>query len=187
VGSPGDGIHTGLVALELGNGDSGKPDVQDHHFGGVHENGGHESWVLFVPAEAQERRLRLGALIDDGGVLLIAQIKHPHRAVGRNRSENAHTAPSNVVHRFVMRDELRVHHARLDVPVQKLNYYRTCRLNQGFMVFKMKNSIDLIMKNTIQMSPNFISLESVKNIVCVGQERKKFKQKDVHIGPTQNC
>ena len=39
--------------------------------------------------------------------------------------------------------------------------------DQGFMVFKMENFIDHSMKNVIQMGPNFISLESVKNITCV--------------------
>jgi len=35
---------------------------------------------------------------------------------------------------------------------------------------KMTNSIDHIMKSIIQMRPNFISPESVKNIACVGNE-----------------
>ena len=51
----------------------------------------------------------------------------------------------------------------------------------------MTNSIDHIVKNIIQMGPNFISLESVKNIACVDQKTNKFEQKEVHIGPTQNC
>jgi hypothetical protein len=49
----------------------------------------------------------------------------------------------------------------------------------------MRKSIDHIVKNIIQMGPNFISLESVKNIACVGQKGKKLEQKEVHIGPTQ--
>ena len=53
--------------------------------------------------------------------------------------------------------------------------------------FKMTNSIDHIVKNIIQMGPNFISPESVKNIACVGQKTNKFEQKEVHIRPTQNC
>ena len=53
--------------------------------------------------------------------------------------------------------------------------------------FKMTNSIDHIVKSIIQMEPNFISPESVKNIVCVGQEKKKFEQEKVHKRPTQNC
>jgi hypothetical protein len=42
--------------------------------------------------------------------------------------------------------------------------------------FKMTNSIDHIVKSRIQMEPDFISMESVKNTVCVGQETKKFEQ-----------
>ena len=53
--------------------------------------------------------------------------------------------------------------------------------------FKMTNSINHIVKNIIQTKPNFISLESVKNIACVGQTTNQFEQKEVHIGPTQNC
>ena len=42
------------------------------------------------------------------------------------------------------------------------------------------------MKSTIQMGPNFISMESVTNIACVGQKTDKFVQKEVYIRPTQN-
>ena len=45
--------------------------------------------------------------------------------------------------------------------------------------FKMSNSIDHIVKIIIQIGPNFISQESVKNIACVGQKGKKFEQKEV--------
>jgi len=38
---------------------------------------------------------------------------------------------------------------------------------------------DHIGKNIIQMMPNFTSLESVKNIVCVGQIKNKIEQKTV--------
>ncbi len=36
------------------------------------------------------------------------------------------------------------------------------------------------------MGRNFISLESVKIIACVGRKTNKFEQKEVYIGPTQN-
>ncbi len=45
----------------------------------------------------------------------------------------------------------------------------------------MTNSINHIVKNIIQMGPNFISLESVKNIACVGQKTNKFEQEEVQI------
>jgi hypothetical protein len=40
----------------------------------------------------------------------------------------------------------------------------------------MTNSIDHNVKSRIQMELNFISLELVKNILCVGQETKKLEQ-----------
>ena len=35
------------------------------------------------------------------------------------------------------------------------------------------------MKNIIQMRPNFISMELVKNIACVGEATNKFEQKGI--------
>jgi hypothetical protein len=46
---------------------------------------------------------------------------------------------------------------------------------------------DHILKNAIEMSLNFISLESVKNSACVGQKTNKFEEKEVYIEPTQKC
>ena len=37
--------------------------------------------------------------------------------------------------------------------------------------FIMTNSFNHIVKNIIQMGPNFISPESMKNIACVGQKQ----------------
>ena len=51
----------------------------------------------------------------------------------------------------------------------------------------MSNSIDHIVNNILQMGPNFTSLESVKNIACIGQKINKFELKEVHIGPTQTA
>ena len=39
----------------------------------------------------------------------------------------------------------------------------------------MTNSIDRIVKNVIQIGPDFTSLESVKNIACVDQKTNKFE------------
>ena len=116
VGSPSDGVDTSLVALQLRHWHGGIPNVQDDHLQGVHENRGHVAGILLVPPEAQQRRLGLGALVDDGGVLLVAEIKHANRSIGRDRCEDAHAAPGDVVHLLIVGDELRVHHARLDVP-----------------------------------------------------------------------
>jgi hypothetical protein len=37
------------------------------------------------------------------------------------------------------------------------------------------------------MGPNPTSWELVKNNACVGSKREKLEQKEVHIGPTENC
>ena len=50
----------------------------------------------------------------------------------------------------------------------------------------MKNLIDCIVKNAIQMGSSFISSESVKNILYVGQNTNKFELKEVHTGLAQN-
>jgi hypothetical protein len=52
--------------------------------------------------------------------------------------------------------------------------------------FKIANSIDQIVKNIIQIGPNFISLELAKIIAYVGQLTNKFEEEEVQIGPTQN-
>jgi hypothetical protein len=53
--------------------------------------------------------------------------------------------------------------------------------------FKMINSIDHIVKNTIQIGPKFISPELVKIIAYVGLEKNNIGQEKVQIGSTQNC
>lgn len=44
----------------------------------------------------------LGVLVDDGAVLQVAQVEHPHRAVGAHRGEHvaaaARAAEGDVVH-----------------------------------------------------------------------------------------
>lgn len=49
--------------------------------------------------------------------------------------------------------------------------------------FRMSNLIDNIVKIIIEMGSNFISLKSVKNITCVGEENKIKYQKKVPIWP----
>lgn len=41
---------------------------------------------------------------------------------------------------------------------------------------KMTNAIDHFLANIIHKKPNFISLQSVKSITCVGQIRKNFEE-----------
>ena len=50
----------------------------------------------------------------------------------------------------------------------------------------MTNTIDCIMKNTLETDRNFISFKSHENIVCIGQWKKKIDQKEFYIKRTQN-
>lgn len=72
--------------------------------------------VLLVPTEAHKGGIGLGALVDDGGVLLVAEVEHPDRAIGGDGGEDADAAPGDVVHLLVVGDELGVDHLLLDVP-----------------------------------------------------------------------
>lgn len=47
------------------------PDVKHYNFGGVHEQGSHVSGVLLIPAQPQQRGVRLRGLVNNGGVLLV--------------------------------------------------------------------------------------------------------------------
>jgi hypothetical protein len=52
----------------------------------------------------------------------------------------------------------------------------------------MTISIDHILKNTIQMGPNFTSTELLNFIARVDKKNnKKIEQEKVQIGPIQNC
>lgn len=53
----------------------------------IHRHGSQVVWVLFVPAEA-EQRVVLGVFVDDGAVLQVAQVKHAHRAVCPHRRKH---------------------------------------------------------------------------------------------------
>jgi len=60
----------------MGGGGGSLPDIEDDNLGGIHEDGGHVSRVLLVPTQPQEGDLRLGALVDDGAVLLVPASHH---------------------------------------------------------------------------------------------------------------
>lgn len=81
VGGPGNSVDAGLVPLQLDNGEGGEADVEDNYFGAIHNDGGHIPGVLLVPTQADQRSVRLGALVDDGGVLLVAKVEDPDRTV----------------------------------------------------------------------------------------------------------
>ncbi len=47
------------------------PDIQDDNLGGVHAYSGHVAGVLLIPTQAQQRRVRLRALVDYCAVLFV--------------------------------------------------------------------------------------------------------------------
>jgi hypothetical protein len=52
---------------------------------------------------------------------------------------------------------------------------------------KMTNSIDHSVKNVIQMGPNFISSELVKNIACINQKMNNNWTKEGPHVSYSNC
>lgn len=84
VGGPGNSVDAGLVPLQLDHGEGGKTDVEDDDLGALHNDGGHVPGVLLVPPQADQRGVGLGALVDDGRVLLVPEVKNPDRAVRRD-------------------------------------------------------------------------------------------------------
>ncbi|KAK2970325.1 hypothetical protein RJ640_025984 [Escallonia rubra] len=97
VGCPGDGIDAGLVPLEFNNRECEEADVEDDNLGAVHDDGGHISGVLLVPAEADQRSVRFKALVED-----------PDEAVGGDGSKDADATPGDVIDLLVVGDELAV-------------------------------------------------------------------------------
>lgn len=126
VRSPGNRIDTCLMSLQLCNRYCGNTDVQDHHFWAVHQNSGHVTGVLFVPSKTQEGCVRLCTLIDNGRMLLISQVKHPYRAICRDRSKYTGTTPSYVVYFFVMCNKLGVYNFFFNVPNSTCCVYAWC-------------------------------------------------------------
>lgn len=116
VWGPGNGVDAGLVPLQLDDGKGGEADVEDDDLGAIHDDGGHVPGVLLVPSQADQGGVRLGALVDDGGVLLVTQVEHSDGAVGGDGGEDTDAAPGDVVDLLVVGDELGVDGLTLDVP-----------------------------------------------------------------------
>ncbi|KAE8077604.1 hypothetical protein FH972_016156 [Carpinus fangiana] len=72
--------------------------------------------VLLVPGQPKKRRIRLGALVDDRGVLLVPEIEDPNGPIGGNGGENPSLPPGDVVDLLVMGDELGLDNAPLNIP-----------------------------------------------------------------------
>lgn len=114
--SPSDGVDARSVPLQLRHRHRRRPDIQDHNFIAVHESRRHVPQILLVPSEPKQGRIGLRTLVDDRGVFLVPQIEDSDRSVGRNGGENPSLAPGDVVDLLVVRDELRLDDAFLDVP-----------------------------------------------------------------------
>ncbi|PON50518.1 hypothetical protein TorRG33x02_314440, partial [Trema orientale] len=116
MGGPGNGVDTGLVPLQLDDGEGWEADVEDDDLGAVHDDGGHVPGVLLVPAKADQGGVGLRALVDDGGVLLVAEVEDPDGAIGGDGGEDPHATPGDVVDLLVVGDELGVDGLALNVP-----------------------------------------------------------------------
>ncbi|MEE6464120.1 hypothetical protein FKM82_006183 [Ascaphus truei] len=112
VRGPGDAVDTGTVVVEPRHGGARYAHVQDDDLHPVHGHGGQVVEVLLVPAQP-EQRVVLRVFVDDGAVLQVPQVKHPHPAVGPHRGEHVpaptRAAERDVVHLFVVGDQLCLH------------------------------------------------------------------------------
>ena len=58
----------------------------------------------------------MGALVDDGGVLLVAKVEDSNGAVGGDGGEDSGLSPGDVVNLLVVSDELGFDEGAFDVP-----------------------------------------------------------------------
>lgn len=113
---PPDRVNTPLVPLQLSDRHRGRSNVENHNLVRIHQDRRHVPEILLVPREPQERRVGLGALVDDGGVLLVAEVEDSHGSVGGDGGEDPGLPPGDVVDLLVVRDELRLNDGALHVP-----------------------------------------------------------------------
>ena len=159
------------MPFELRDGDGGIPNVQDDHFAGVHENSSHEAGILLVPAEPQQGRVWLRALVDDGRVLLVAQVENPHGSVRRHGRKDAGTAPRDVVNLLVVRDELRVDNALLDVPdcARRVDAARAQPLQVGLVPVERREwgavvAVQLAVQQTLGLHAVLVDLPDAEGV-----------------------
>ena len=115
VWGPGYGVHLSCVALEGPHGLHGIPEIEDHHIVAVLLNGGQLVDVSLVPCDS-EQWLLVRALVNDGAVLEVSQVKVPHRAVFTRRCKQILIPEANVVNGGVVCNQLRLHAPCLYVP-----------------------------------------------------------------------
>lgn len=113
---PRDCVGARPVPVQLGHRHPGRTYVEHDDGAAVHEQRGHIAEVRAVPRQPEERRVGAGALVDDGGVFLVPEVEDADGAVGRHGGEDPGLPPGDVVDGLVVRDELRLHDAEIDVP-----------------------------------------------------------------------
>lgn len=112
---PGNCVDAGLVTLKLNDGQSREADIEHHDLGAVHDNGSHVPVVLFVPPEHHKLGFSgVGGLVDEGGLLLITEVKNEDGSVCENRGEDIDTALGDVIDLLVMGNELGVYNRTFD-------------------------------------------------------------------------
>lgn len=116
AGGPGNSVDAGRVLAKLRQRSGWKPNVQYHHLVAVHPNGGYKPGVKLIPLQPQQRTVPDGVFIDDGGLFLVPQVKHPERAVPGHRSEHVEAAPGDVEYFLVVGHQLAVDGFLLHVP-----------------------------------------------------------------------
>ncbi|KAF5479227.1 hypothetical protein F2P56_000068 [Juglans regia] len=104
------------MPLQFNDRKRGVADVKDDDFRAVHDDCGHIPGVLLVPAEADQGGVRLGALVDDGGVLLVTKIEDADGAVGGDGCKDTDSAPGDVVYLLIVSNELGVDDFAIYVP-----------------------------------------------------------------------
>ncbi len=113
---PSNRIHSSLVLLKFCNWNCWNSNIQNHHFGTVHQNCGHVAGDLLIPTQSQERYVWFCPLINNCQVLFIPQIKHLDGTISWNRNKTPSCPPCNCINFFVMSNELGVYYFLPHVP-----------------------------------------------------------------------
>ena len=115
VWRPSYGVHLGGVAFQSSNGLHRKSKIENHDVVAVLLDRRELVNIAFVPSHPQQGLL-VRALVNDGAVFEIAQIKVPDRSVLTRGCEEVLVAKANVKDRRVVRYQLSLHATGLDVP-----------------------------------------------------------------------
>ncbi len=113
---PSNRIHSSLVLLKFCNWNCWNSNIQNYHFGTVHQNCGHVGGDLVIPTQSQERYVWFCPLINNSQVFFIPQIKYLDRTISWNRNRTPSCPPCNCINFFVMSNELGVYYFLPNVP-----------------------------------------------------------------------